>query len=152
MSWSSFLTTLDDPTIGFQHILGLYGWRWRIENIFKTWKGNFNFAKVHRGSEAQLRVLLTARFSMIVVLYQELHLPLTRLVQATTDRVLSLMKFMRYITRNLTRIPELMKCSSPQNGPFRALLLYCVYDKRKRPHFMTQTERVLAEVDELMRA
>ena len=152
MSWSIFLTTLDDPTIGFQHILGLYGLRWRIENIFKTWKGNFNFAKVHRVSEAQLRVLLTARFIMIVVLYQDLYLPLTRLVQATTDRVLSLMKFMRYITRNLTRIPELMQCSSPHKAPFPALLLYCVYDKRKRPHFMTQTERVLAEVDELMRA
>ena len=152
MSWSIFLTTLDDPAIGFQQILGLYGLRWRIENIFKTWKGNFNFAKIHRVSESQLRVLLTARFIMIVVLYQDLFLPLTRLVQATTDRVLSLMKFMRYITRNLTRIPELMHCASPQSVCFRALLLYCVYDKRKRPNFMTQTERVLAEIDELIHA
>ena len=152
MSWSIFLTTINDPAIGFQQILALYGLRWRIENIFKTWKGNFNFAKIHRVSESQLRVLLTARFIMIVVLYQDLFLPLTRLVQATTDRVLSLMKFMRYITRNLTRIPELMNCTSPQSVGFRSLLLYCVYDKRKRPNFMTQTKLVLAEIDELMRA
>jgi hypothetical protein len=152
MSWSIFLTTIDDPAIGFQQILALYGLRWRIENIFKTWKGNFNFAKVHRVSESQLRVLLIARFIMIVVLYQDIFLPLTRLVEATTDRVLSLMKFMRYITRNLSRIPELMSCTSPLCVGFRALLLYCVYDKRKRPNFMTQTQRVLAEIDELMRA
>jgi len=111
-----------------------------------------DFAKIHRVSEPQLRVLLTARFIMIVVLYQDLFLPLTRLVQATTDRVLSLMKFMRYITRNLTRIPELLNCTSPHSIGFRALLLYCVYDKRQRPNFMTQTERVLAEIDEIMRA
>jgi len=150
MSWSIFLTTIDDPAIGFQQVLELYGLRWRIENIFKTWKGNLNFAKIHRVSESQLRVLLTARFIMIVVLYQDLFLPLSGLVQATTDRVLSLMKFIRYITRNLTRIPELLKCTSPQSANFRALLLYCVYDKRKRPNFMTKTQRVLAEIDALM--
>jgi len=152
MSWSIFLTTIDDPAIGFRQILGLYGLRWRIENIFKTWKGNLNFAKIHRVSQSQLRVLLTARFIMIVVLYQDLFLPLTRLVQATTDRVLSLMKFMRYITRNLTRIPDMMKCTSHKSVSFRALRLYCVYDRRKRPNFVTQTERVLAEIDEIMRA
>ena len=150
MSWSIFLTTIDDPAIGFLQVLELYGLRWRIENIFKTWKGNLNFAKIHRVSESQLRVLLTARFIMIVVLYQDLFLPLSRLVQATTDRVLSLMKFIRYITRNLTRMPELLKCTSPQSANFRALLLYCVYDKRKRPNFMTKTQRVLAKIDALM--
>jgi len=152
MSWSVFLTTIEDPAIGFQQILGLYGLRWRIENIFKTWKGNFHFAKLHRVSEPQLRVLLTARFIMIVVLYQDLFLPLTRLVRATTDRVLSLMKFIRYITRNPDRIPEMMKCTGAKSGSFRTLLRYCVYDKRKRPHFVTKTERVLAEIDELMLA
>ena len=152
MSWSIFLTTIDDPAIGFLQVLELYGLRWRIENIFKTWKGNLNFAKIHRVSESQLRVLLTARFIMIVVLYQDLFLPLSRLVQATTDRVLSLMKFIRYITRNPDRIPDMMKCTGAKSGSFRTLLRYCVYDKRKRPHFVTKTERVLAEIDELMLA
>jgi IS4 transposase len=40
--------------------MALYGLRWRIENIFKTWKSNFSFGKVHTVSEQQLRVLLTA--------------------------------------------------------------------------------------------
>jgi len=151
MSWSIFLTTIDDPAVGFQQILGLYGLRWRIENIFKTWKSNFNFAKIHRVSEPQLRVLLTARFIMIVVLYQNLFLPLTRLVHASSGRVLSLMKFMRYITRNLTRIPEMMNCTNLESGLFRALRLYCVYDKRKRPNFATQTQCLLAEIDLLTR-
>jgi hypothetical protein len=37
MLWSIFLTTIDDPAVVFQQILALYGLRWRIENIFKTW-------------------------------------------------------------------------------------------------------------------
>ncbi len=152
MSWSIFLTTLVDPALGFPQILGLYGLRWRIENIFKTWKSNFSFANIHRVSESQLRVLLTARFIMIVVLYQALFLPLSRLAQATTTRVLSLMKFMRYFTRNLSRIPTLLNCPSPTSASFRALLRYCVYDQRKRPNFVTQSARILSEIDDLMRA
>lgn len=147
MSWSIFLTTIDDAAIGFQQILALYGLRWRIENIFKTWKSNFSFAKIHRVSESQLRILLTARFIMIVALYQNLFVPLSRLVQATTNRVLSLMKFMRYITRNLSRIPELLTCSGVESAGFRALQLYCVCDKRKRPSFVERTQRILAEID-----
>ena len=147
MSWSIFLTTLDDATIGFQQILALYGLRWRIENIFKTWKSNFSFTKIHRVSEAQLRILLTARFIVIVALYQKLFVPLSRLMQATTNRVLSLMKFMRYITRNLIRIPELLTCTGVDCAGFRALRLYCVYDKRKRPNFVEKTQRILAEID-----
>ena len=149
LSWSIFLTTLDDPAIGFRQILALYGIRWRIENMFKTWKGNFNFTKIHRVSETQLRILLTARFIMIVVLYQGLFVPLSRLVRTTTDRTISLMKFMRYLTRNLTRIPRLMACSSSACPGFRGLLLYCTFDRRHRPNFMTKTEQILAEIDAL---
>jgi hypothetical protein len=152
MSWSIFLTTIDEPAIGFQQILGLYGLRWRIENIFRTWKGNFNFDKLHRVSEPQLRVLLTARLIMMVVLYRDLFLPLARLVQMTTDRTLSLLKFMRYIIRNLSQIPLLMQCSSPISAVFPALLRYCVYDKRSRPNFVRQSNRVLTEIDDLFRA
>jgi hypothetical protein len=148
MSWSIFLTTIDDAAIGFHQILALYGLRWRIENIFKTWKSNFSFAKIHRVSESQLRILLTARFIMIVAWYQNLFVPLTRLVQTKTNRVLSLMQFMRYITRNLIRIPELLTCSAVESAGFRALRLYCVYDKRKRPNFVERTQRILAEIDE----
>ena len=150
MSWTIFLTTIFDPVIGFRQILALYGLRWRIENVFKTWKGYFNFDKIHTVSTAQLHVLLTARFIMITVLYRDLFLPLFRLVAATTDRVLSLMKFMRYISRNIARIPEMIACTSPSCVGFHPLLLYCVYDKRKRPSFVTQAERILAEIDELM--
>ena len=54
-----------------------------------------------------------------------------------------------------TRLPiftMMQKCTSHKSVSFRALRLYCVYDRRKRPNFVTQTERVLAEIDEIMRA
>jgi len=72
MSWTIFITTFESKSLTFEIILRLYGLRWRIENIFKTWKSHFSFDKIHNVSEKQLRVLLTARLIMIVFIYQRL--------------------------------------------------------------------------------
>ena len=76
MSWSIFIVTIETPAITINHIVALYGLRWRIENIFKTWKSNFSFDKLHNVSEKQLHVLLTARLIVITLSYQGAFAPL----------------------------------------------------------------------------
>ncbi len=51
MSWSIFIVTIRTEKFTFEMILKLYGLRWRIENIFKTWKSHFSFNKIHNVSE-----------------------------------------------------------------------------------------------------
>ena len=150
MSWTIFITTITDPTITFKEIFTLYGLRWRIENIFKTWKSNFNFAKVHNVSEHQLRVLLTARFIMIIIFYQKLYLPLSQEIRKTTTKQLSLMKFMRYITQNIEILPELLDQRMWTTNSLEALVRYCTYDKRKRVNFASKLEDILLRVNSSM--
>jgi len=95
ISWTIFLTTIVDPALTFKEILPLYSLRWRIENIFKTWKSYFNFQKVHNVPEIQLRVLLQARLIMITLAYERLFLPLLAQLYRTSGKVVSLIKFMR---------------------------------------------------------
>jgi len=76
MSWNIFVITISTLEITFKTVLKIYGLRWRIENIFRTWKSNFNFDKIHNVSEEQLRVLIKARFIMIVFLNHHLFMPL----------------------------------------------------------------------------
>ncbi len=42
----------------FNLILRIYGLRWRIETIFKTWKSHLSFNRLHRVSEVELKPLL----------------------------------------------------------------------------------------------
>jgi len=147
MSWTIFVTTITDPAITFNELFALYGLRWRIENIFKTWKSNFNFAKVHTVSEHQLRVLLTARFIMIVIFYQKLYLPLSNEIRKTTPKQLSLMKFMRYIRQNIEKLPELLDQRMWTTNSLEALVRYCTYDKRKRVNFAEKLEDIMLRVN-----
>ena len=147
MSWTIFITTITYPAVTFKEICTLYGLRWRIENIFKTWKSNFNFAKVHNVSEHQLRVLLTARFIMITIFYQKLYLPLSHEIRKTTTKQLSLMKFMRYVRQNIEILHELLDQRKWTTNSLEPVVRYCTYDRRKRLNFATRLEDIMLRVN-----
>ncbi len=139
MAWTIFFTTITDPSMTFKEILSLYGLRWRIENVFKTWKSHFNFEKIHNVPEIQLHVLLNARLIMITLAYEKLFLPISEQLETP----ISLMKFMRYITQNFPYVSRLMSSKLPSPKLCRAVQRYCTYEKRNRPNFVTAMEAIL---------
>jgi hypothetical protein len=143
MSWTIFLTTITDSSIAFKEISALYALRWRIENIFKTWKSYFSFQKVHNVPEIQLRVLLKARLIMITLVYQRLFSPLFSQLYRKTGKLVSLIKLMRYITRNLNLLPGCLDSPTCSVQLCEAVHRYCTYEKRHRPNFMTEMEAIL---------
>jgi hypothetical protein len=64
MGWTIFLTSLTSRDLDITDFLELYGLRWRIETIFKTWKSHFNFDKIHTVGENQLRLIVKGRVKL----------------------------------------------------------------------------------------
>ena len=147
MSWNIFVVTIMDPNITPSFIAQLYGLRWRIENIFKTWKSNLNFGAIHNVSKNQLHVLLRARFVMITMSYHFLYRPLSYLVSDDSSKTLSLMKFIRYISRNGDVLERIINSEQVQKKEFNALIRYCTYDSRKRPTFVDQLTLVIEQLE-----
>jgi len=136
MSWTIMLTTILDTSVSFADILRLYALRWRIENIFKTWKSNVSFAKLHTVSDRQFQGLIFARFLVVTLLFRVVFTPMAHTLRKNTGKDLSLMKFMRYATRHLSQVARLStKKPSPQD--ITTLVRYCTYEKRKRMNFMS---------------
>jgi hypothetical protein len=147
MSWNIFVITIGTPELTFETVLKIYGLRWRIENIFRTWKGNFNFDRIHNVSEQQLRVLIKARLIMIIFLFQHLFKPLSGKIKNISDTHLSMMKFMRYISKNLNVVPKISDIHNISNDSLNALIRFCTYDKRKRINFEQQMEQAILEIN-----
>ena len=120
----------------------MYGFRWRIEIIFKTWKSYLNFAKIHGVSKIQLSVLLFARIIMIVIGTQHLFHRYCYLIYEKYKRELSLLKFIKYIQNNVEKLVELIMSRDADLKTDinidNALLKYCTYDKRSRQNFVQQ--------------
>ena len=135
MGWTIFITTIQDPNFTIKEVCVLYSLRWRIECIFKTWKSNFNFDKIHSVSQIQLRVLLYARFITITALYKCLFVTLENQVYLKVKKHLSLMKFMRFISRNLTTFIDQYFNENKKESAIQRIIRYCTFDERKRENF-----------------
>ena len=146
MSWSIFIATIENPSITLAEIMAIYGLRWRIENIFKTWKSHFSFAKLHQVSENQLRILLTARLIMISISFHHAYVPLYNAILRHSNKQLSLMKFMRYVQQNPTQLPRLLLHGRRDSKLLDAVARYCTYDKRKRRNFVDNVRALFADL------
>ncbi len=71
LGWTIFVTSVDSLTWSPETVLKVYGVRWRIEIIFKSWKSHFNFTKTSTGSAIQVEVLIWAKL-LAICLFQKL--------------------------------------------------------------------------------
>lgn len=141
--WTIFITTIMDTSFTIKNAMRLYALRWRIECIFKTWKSNLSFTKIHNVSELQLRVILHARFIMITLYSSCLYTPLEYIVGIKYGKKLSLLKFMRYISRNAINFIEQFKDGNRRDVAIDKIARYCTYEKRKRCNFLDSFEAAL---------
>lgn len=139
MDWTIFITTIPATDASFEAILAIYGMRWRIEVIFKSWKSHLEFAAVHRLCETQLRILLTAKLMLVAAWANNLYGPCVRRLRESQGRELSLLKFIRHLARHPRMAGALARMlageTEHEQWTLRAVARYCCYDKRKRANF-----------------
>jgi hypothetical protein len=139
MDWTIFITTIPASLASFKEILAIYGLRWRIEIIFKAWKSHLKFPLLHHVSKRQLAILLKTRLLIITACTNLVYGTLERALRQNYDRRLSLLKFMRFLSKNPARIISVLqslKFSDHENQTLhKTLLRYCCYDVRKRQNY-----------------
>lgn len=145
LSWSIFITTIPQCEADHTEIFVLYSLRWRIEIIFKSWKSNMGFDKIHNVSYIQLQVLLLARFIMIVIFSQNIHQRCRTILKKHMGVFLSLIKLTHYLQRDPSRVVLLLNEINNYQGSISknisALAKYCSYDKRRnRVNYEQQME------------
>ena len=138
LSWTIFITTIPKSEASFEQLLVIYGFRWRIEVVFKSWKSNMGFAEIHNVSSNQMKVLIAARLAMIVIVSHFGYTLAARRICRCYGKALSMMKATRYFMLNPKKILELVTALMKTTGMhpvFDVLARYCTYDVRKRKNF-----------------
>lgn len=68
LGWAIFVTNVPRNQMSPKQVAEVYGLRWQIETLFKTWKSHFAITKVPHGSREQLLVVIYARLILISLL------------------------------------------------------------------------------------
>lgn len=136
LSWTIFLTTIPKEKVDFTMIFNIYSLRWRIEIIFKSWKSNMGFSKIHNVSVIQLHVILLARFIMIIIFTQYFFKQCRLIVKKHLSKYLSLLKVTNYLVKHLEKINkiscEIINYKGAISTSIRILAKYCSYETRER--------------------
>jgi len=139
MSWSIFITTISKQDADYNFLFRVYSLRWRIEIIFKSWKSNMEFSKIHNVSKKQLSLILYARFIMIIIYIQYIFSPARMIIKKQLKKELSMIKVVRYLIKNTSKIIQIAKAIENYKDKLCyhliALARYCSYDKRVRANF-----------------
>jgi hypothetical protein len=138
MGWTIFITTIPAHQAGFHLILAVYGLRWRIEILFKTWKSHLKFDIIHRVSHTHLRILLCARLLVITALTNHIYKHCHQQMWQRHGSHLSLMKFLNYAAKNPGQIPIIwhsINSPHPLDTIWTSLRKYCGHEKRNRRNF-----------------
>jgi len=147
LSWSIFITTIPETEANYDFIFKAYSLRWRIEIIFKAWKSNMEFSKIHNVSKTQLSIILFARFIMIIICIQYIYVPAKKIIKQL-HKGLSVMKLVRYLMRNpgkiLLIVQELLNFKGKVNYHIISLAKYCCYEKRNRKNFESELDHILS--------
>jgi hypothetical protein len=139
MSWSIFITTISSKEADYNFLLRVYSLRWRIEILFKSWKSNMEFSKIHNVSQKQLSLILYARFIMIIIYTQYIFSPARAIIKKQLKKELSMIKMVRHLIKNTSKIIQIVKAigiyKDKLSCHLNALAKYCCYDKRARANF-----------------
>lgn len=103
-----------------------------------------SFNKIHEVSKIQLNVILIARFIMILICFQHIFSPCKLVIKKYLKKNLSLLKVIHYLSRNPSKMIELIRNPTKPGTTIIALARYCSYDKRKRLNFEQEMDTLFS--------
>jgi Transposase DDE domain len=142
LSWSIFITSIEDESMNYDEIFELYKLRWRIEILFKAMKSHLNLGHIHNVSNNQLKFIVLAKLLWLVLILQFVYELLITLIKKYYDKDLSFLKLIRLLTEHKNVLCDLMGLTHKNKindcQTLKILAKYCTYDKRKRNNFTHQ--------------
>jgi hypothetical protein len=132
MAWEIFVANIPQPELTTEQIRSLYGLRWRIEIIFKTWKSGLNLTDfTGKAGPSQVQTLIIGRLVQ-GILMQKAWDEWNECLNTTTGKHLSLLKTATRILHSPALFMALLQPPSLHSALGEYLLTHCTYESRKR--------------------
>lgn len=132
LGWEIFITNVNLNKLTSQEIAEIYGIRWQIEIIFKSWKSYFKIAETPR--EANIIRVKSYIYCMLIfiTIFQTNYLRYYSNYSFSKSERISLLKLSQFIAGNMILLlqSEYMLKSLTENTVDKLIRYYCVYESR----------------------
>lgn len=131
LGWTIFITNVDEHQWRPQQMLKVYGFRWRIEIVFKCWKSNLGFSEMFQKiSMIPSRVYITfyLMLAWLILFFVKPYNFFLSEVYMLKGKILSIFKFAIYAKNNFEKLYDFENI----NEIVDYLARYCSQTKRKQ--------------------
>jgi hypothetical protein len=127
LGWNIFILNIHTDILSAEDVLALYGLRWRIETIFKTWKSNFNLTAFPRTSAVHVRAYMYAFLIFVTLFHAAIFSQSGMLSMNKQHKTLSLLKLSRFFREQFWAI---MLYTARPAILSQQISYHCAYEKR----------------------
>jgi len=132
LGWTIFITNVEKTTLSAKEILQVYGYRWRIEIIFKCWKSHFQMGQLFKTQAKlnmhQIKIAVYLFLVWLTLFFAKMYNFFLFKIYTIKQKVLSLLKFAKFINEHFLAL-----IANPDDEYWiEHLAYYCSYKKRKR--------------------
>lgn len=131
LHWTIYLTNVEEEILNSDEIKSLYGFRWRIEIIFKCWKSKFNlyllFDKKKQKNPGRVYITIYLLLIWLTLFFAPKYNFYLREVFKRENKILSLFKFADFLKTDSGDISD----ENQIDKNIEYLARYCCQQKRK---------------------
>jgi hypothetical protein len=141
LGWDIFLTNVGEDIWDTSTALKVYGLRWRVEIIFKSWKSHFHLDCIpQKTSDSYIELLIYSRL-IFITLFQSFY---AELVHANSGKPLSILKTAQFVQQHMWALLLSIVSSQIASLVFVQILKHCLYEtRRKRSNFHEKLSKFL---------
>ena len=140
--WEIFLTNVPREIWDARTVCRIYGVRWRIEIIFKSWKSHFKIHAFDHPTPMEVELLIYARLIYITLFQSCFFTRFAAFVYNTTGKHLSVLKAADFFSQ---RILTALLAGGDYPLIVQQVLKHCTYEKRTKRLNYRQIFRSLVE-------
>jgi len=127
LGWNIFILNVDRNTLDVEQIEKLYGCRWRIEIVFKSWKSHFNIKNVPKASVIRVLSFVYAMLIFITIFQTYIFVNMYNRIEECNNNQLSLLKLSKFCKDQIWAI--MLFFNNPKIIE-NQILYHCLYEKR----------------------
>lgn len=142
LGWEIFLTNVPENIWDARTVCRIYGVRWRIEIIFKSWKSHIKMHAFAHPTPTEVELLIYARLIYITLFQCCFFTRLAALVYETTGQHISLLKAADFFTH---RLLTALLTGGDYGLIVQQIVKHCTYEKRNKRLNYGQIFRFLVE-------
>jgi hypothetical protein len=137
LSWQILITNVDPDILSAKDLSDIYGLRWQIEIVFKTWKSYLDFESISQNASAvQVEALIYARLIYAVLFHVIFWRVLQPDIDSNSRQPISFLKAIDLISHLSTLMIAEAILSTSDEVMHAAFYKHTAYDSRKRKNYV----------------